>query len=80
MTNGSLQPAPQLRRPEVIKNCLKSAGAAHCMADIGSTPQAFYQAVSNCASMRERFTSIDLGYLVGLLPGAAEEIIEDWLV
>ncbi len=69
-----------LRSPEVIKTCLKSAGAAHCLEDIGCTKEDFYMAVSNCASIRERFTSIDLGFSAGLLPDAIEEIIDEWLI
>jgi hypothetical protein len=35
--------------------------------------------VRHCGAMRERFTSIDLGWLTGVLPGAAEEIVDEWL-
>jgi hypothetical protein len=30
--------------------------------------------------IRARFTSIDLANAMGLLPGCAEEIVEQWLV
>jgi hypothetical protein len=29
--------------------------------------------------IRKRFTIVDLAWLIGILPGAADEIIEQWL-
>jgi hypothetical protein len=30
--------------------------------------------------IRKRFTVVDLAWLVGVLPNAADEIIDEWLV
>jgi glycerol-1-phosphate dehydrogenase [NAD(P)+] len=70
---------PILRSPERIKGCLARSGAAHRIADIGCTRERFLAAVRHCGAIRARFTSIDLGWLAGLLPGAAEEIVDAWL-
>jgi hypothetical protein len=35
--------------------------------------------VCNAASIRERFTSLSLGFAAGLLPSAIDEIIDEWL-
>jgi glycerol-1-phosphate dehydrogenase [NAD(P)+] len=67
------------RGPASIKKCLKSAGAAHQLEDIGCSRQQFHQAVINSACMRERFTSMDLAFMLGILPGAIDEIIDEWL-
>jgi glycerol-1-phosphate dehydrogenase [NAD(P)+] len=71
--------APILRTPDRVKACLARAGAAHRMADIGATRERFLAAVIHCGAMRGRFTSIDLGWVTGVLPGAAEEIADAWL-
>jgi glycerol-1-phosphate dehydrogenase [NAD(P)+] len=69
----------RLRSPSVIKRCLASAGGAHRLEDIGCSREAFVQAVRNAASIRERFTSIDLGFATGLLPAAIDAIADEWL-
>jgi len=70
---------PILRGPGRIKECLSRSGAAHRIADIGCTRERFLTAVHHCGAIRGRFTSIDLGWLTNLLPGAAEEIVDTWL-
>lgn len=70
---------PLLRSPASIKDCLRRAGAAHRWADLGCSRERFLTAVSQCASIRARFTSIDLAWATGVLPGAAEEITRAWL-
>ncbi|MFZ5759671.1 MAG: iron-containing alcohol dehydrogenase [Thermodesulfobacteriota bacterium] len=70
---------PRLRSPSVIKHCLASAGGAHRPEDIGWTREDFFHAVCNAASIRERFTSVSLGFAAGLLPSAIDEIIDEWL-
>ncbi len=72
--------APVLLAPEKIKTCLQTAGAAHRFADLGVSRDRFLTAVHNCAAIRGRFTSIDLAYAAGILPGAAEKIVDRWLV
>lgn len=71
--------SPILRSPGRIKECLARSGAAHRVADIGCTRERFLTAVRHCGAIRGRFTSIDLGWLTGVLPGAAEEIVDAWL-
>ena len=71
--------APMLRSPGRIKECLSRSGAAHRIADIGCARERFLTAVRHCGAIRGRFTSIDLGWLTGVLPGAAEEIVDTWL-
>jgi glycerol-1-phosphate dehydrogenase [NAD(P)+] len=63
-----------------VKRVLKDAGAAHVIADLGITRERFVWAVLNGAQIRERFTSLDLGWAAGLLPAAAEEIVEEYLL
>jgi glycerol-1-phosphate dehydrogenase [NAD(P)+] len=70
---------PMLRKPDVIKACLRDAGAAHRLADIGCSRGRFLAAVTHCAAMRARFTSIDLGFALGLLPDGAGDIVDRWL-
>jgi glycerol-1-phosphate dehydrogenase [NAD(P)+] len=70
---------PLLRGPGRIKECLSRAGAAHRIAEIGCTRQRFLTAVRHCGAIRGRFTSVDLGWLAGALPGAAEELVDAWL-
>ena len=72
--------ASVLLTPERIKSCLKDAKAAHRLADIGCSRERFLVAVRHCAAIRGRFTSIDLAWAAGLLPDAAEEIVDRWLV
>ena len=63
-----------------VKDVLVQAGAAHRVADIGIDRERFLWAVRNCAQIRERFTSIDLGWVTGVLPDAAEEIVDQYLI
>jgi glycerol-1-phosphate dehydrogenase [NAD(P)+] len=68
---------PFLRPPKRIRNCLKRAGAAYRAEDIGCTRERLLRAVLHAHEIRTRFTAIDLARLVGLLPQAAAEIVED---
>jgi glycerol-1-phosphate dehydrogenase [NAD(P)+] len=63
-----------------VKDVLARAGAAHRIADLGIDRERFLWAALNGAQIRERFTSLDLGWAVGVLPDAAEEIVEQYLV
>jgi hypothetical protein len=65
--------------PGWVKNVLSEAGAAHRVSDLGISRERFLWAVLNGAQMRERFTSLDLAWTAGLLPDAAEEIVQEWL-
>ena len=71
---------PILRSPRQIKDCLARSGAAHRYADLGCSRERFLTAVRHCGAIRGRFTSIDLGLVTGVLPDAAPEIVDAWLV
>ncbi len=74
------QLAPLLRHASSIKTCLKGAAAAHTLADIGCPKERFLLAAKHCATMRSRVTSVDLGFICGVLPDQAEAIVDEWLV
>ena len=63
-----------------IKQCLRTAGAAHCLDDIGCTRDRFLTAAHHAHQMRERYTIIDLARAVGILPGAAGDIVDEYLI
>jgi glycerol-1-phosphate dehydrogenase [NAD(P)+] len=69
----------QVRSPQQIKNCLKTAGAAHTFSDIGCTRERFLNAVLHMHEIRKRPTIIDLAWILGILPISAEQIIDKWL-
>jgi len=70
----------KVRRPDQIKNCLRAAGAAHTISDIGCSRERLLAAALHMQEIRKRPTVIDLAWAVGILPTAAEEIIDNWLV
>jgi len=70
----------QVRSPAQIKNCLKTAGAAHTLDDIGCSRERLLAAALHMHEIRKRPTIIDLAWILGILPGAAEEIIDHWLL
>ena len=70
---------PILRQPGDIRRCLRESGAAATLDDIGCSRARFLAAIRHAGSMRRRFTSLDLGYAVGVLPDAAEELVDQWL-
>lgn len=72
--------APALPRASWIKDVLKRAGAAHRLSDIGVSREHFAWTVKSCAQIRERFTSIDLAWATGVLPGAIEPITAALLI
>jgi glycerol-1-phosphate dehydrogenase [NAD(P)+] len=69
----------QVRSPGEIKNCLKTAGAAHTWADIKCSRARLLSAVLHMHEIRKRPTIIDLAWILGILPGSADEIIDKWL-
>jgi glycerol-1-phosphate dehydrogenase [NAD(P)+] len=69
----------QVRTPAQIKNCLKTAGAAHTFASIGCSRERLMAAALHMHQIRKRPTIIDLAWILGILPGAAEEITDRWL-
>jgi glycerol-1-phosphate dehydrogenase [NAD(P)+] len=69
-----------VRTASEIRDCLKSAGAACSLADIGCDRARFLDTARNCHQLRERYTVIDLARAVGIMPEVADEIIEEYLV
>jgi len=69
----------QVRSPAQIKNCLKTAGAAHTFSGIGCSRGRILAAALHMHEIRKRPTIIDLAWILGIMPGAAEEIIDNWL-
>jgi glycerol-1-phosphate dehydrogenase [NAD(P)+] len=71
---------PMTRTAAAIKQCLRAAGAAHRLEDIGCTRDRFLAAAHHAHQMRERYTIIDLARTVGVMPNAAEGIIDQYLM
>ncbi len=69
---------PYLRPPARIRGCLEQAGAAFRAEQIGCSRERLLTACHHAHEIRSRFTVIDLARLLGLLPQAAEEIVEAW--
>ncbi|MGC4117122.1 MAG: iron-containing alcohol dehydrogenase [Myxococcales bacterium] len=69
---------PLLRSPESIRQCLKVSGSAWRFSDLGCSRERFVTALIHCAGIRGRFTSIDLAWAAGLLPGAVERLVDRW--
>jgi glycerol-1-phosphate dehydrogenase [NAD(P)+] len=67
-----------LRPPERIHNCLQAAGAACSAEDIGCPRDRLLDTFRHAHEIRPRFTILDLAHLTGILPAAAEEIVEQW--
>jgi glycerol-1-phosphate dehydrogenase [NAD(P)+] len=66
--------------PEKIKDCLRQAGAAHRIADLGFTRERYLAALHHCGAIRGRYTSIDLAWSLGILPAAGPELVDRWLL
>ncbi|UCG59172.1 MAG: iron-containing alcohol dehydrogenase, partial [Phycisphaerales bacterium] len=69
----------QVRPPDQIKNCLRAAGAAHTFSDIGCSRERLLAAIGHMHEIRKRPTIVDLAWILGILPGAADEIVDRWL-
>jgi glycerol-1-phosphate dehydrogenase [NAD(P)+] len=67
-----------IRPPERTRDCLAAAGAACCAADIGCSRDRLLAVLTHGHEIRGRFTILDLARLAGVMPGAAEEIVETW--
>lgn len=69
---------PLLRSPVSIQRCLRDSGAAWRYADLGCSRERFLTALVHCAAIRGRFTSVDLAWAAGVLPGAAGRLVDRW--
>ncbi|MBD3316668.1 MAG: iron-containing alcohol dehydrogenase [Chitinivibrionales bacterium] len=65
--------------PSKIRDCLSRAGAAFRAEDIGVSKDRLTQVLERAHQIRTRFTALDLARIVGILPGAAREIVEEWV-
>jgi glycerol-1-phosphate dehydrogenase [NAD(P)+] len=70
--------ASMVRPPEVIRDCLAAASAAHKAEHIGCSRQRLLEALTHAHEIRSRFTILDLARLAGVLPDQAYDIIEEW--
>ena len=70
---------PYTVSPAVIADRLERAGAARYLPDIGCSHARAKQALLHMHEIRTRFTIVDLAWLTGVMPGAADEILEQWL-
>jgi glycerol-1-phosphate dehydrogenase [NAD(P)+] len=71
--------AAEIRRPATVHGWLKRAGGATSLRDIGCSRDRGRSAVVHMHEIRRRFTVVDLAWLVGVLPDAADALIDEWL-
>ena len=69
----------QVRATEEGKDCLRRAGAANTFADIGCSRRRLRDAVLHMHEIRTRPTVVDLAWMAGILPGAADDLIDRWI-
>jgi glycerol-1-phosphate dehydrogenase [NAD(P)+] len=70
--------APLTRTPGTVQGCLSRAGAAARAADIGISKKQLLDVLLHAHEIRSRFTILDLAGLTGVMPKAAQEIVEEW--
>ena len=68
-----------MKTPATIRTWLQRAGAAVSIADIGSSRERVRSAILHMHEIRKRFTIVDLAWLTGVLPGQADDLIDEWL-
>jgi glycerol-1-phosphate dehydrogenase [NAD(P)+] len=68
-----------VKSPKEIKNLLLRAGAASSIAEIGRSQDQVRVAAMHMHEIRKRCTVVDLAWVLGVLPGAVDEIINEWL-
>jgi glycerol-1-phosphate dehydrogenase [NAD(P)+] len=66
--------------PATVAERLERAGAARYLTDIGISRSRAKKALLHMHQIRSRCTIVDLAWLTGILPNAADEIIDQWLV
>ena len=67
-----------VRPPERTRDCLAAAGGAYRAEHIGCPSKRLLAALTHAHEIRSRFTVLDLARLTGVLPAAAQEILEQW--
>jgi len=70
---------PLVRPAGQIKDCLKTAGAAYTFADIKCSRERIRKVILHMHEIRKRPTVVDMAWLLGILPNAVDEIIDNWL-
>jgi len=71
---------PMVKAPREVKQWLQSAGGASSIAEIGCSRERIKTAVLHMHQIRKRCTVVDLAWVLGVLPDAADEIIDEWLI
>jgi glycerol-1-phosphate dehydrogenase [NAD(P)+] len=71
--------AAAVKSPETIQSWLRRAGGAVSMRDIGCSRERIRAAIMHMHEIRRRFTIVDLAWLAGVLPDAADDLIDEWL-
>lgn len=74
-----MKAAATVRSPETIRGWLKRAGGAVSMRDVGCSREQIKAAIMHMHEIRKRPTIVDLAWLVGVLPDAADDLIDRWL-
>ncbi len=70
--------AARIRPPERVRNCLARAGGAFRAEHVRCSRGRLLAALLHAHEIRSRFTILDLARLVGVLPAAGGEIVEQW--
>lgn len=70
--------APMLHSPETLQSCLSRADAAIKAQDIGCSRYRLLDALLHGHEIRPRFTVLDLAYLIGIMPSAADDLVDGW--
>ena len=66
------------RPPQAMADCLRAAGGAFRAEHLGCDRKRLLDAFVHAHQARARFTILDLAGLMGLMPQAARDIIEQW--
>jgi len=70
----------EVRSAGQTKELLRRAGAANTIGDIGCSRQQIREAAMHMHEIRARCTVVDLAWMLGILPEAVDDIIEQWLL
>jgi glycerol-1-phosphate dehydrogenase [NAD(P)+] len=72
--------AGTVKSPAAVRDWLRRAGGAVSINDIGCSRERIKDAIMHMHEIRKRFTIVDLAWLVGILPHAADDLIDQWLL